>query len=48
MITPSLDDFENATDEQIIDAYLEDGLTEAIARAYLAIIRNPDSRFAID
>lgn len=40
MITPlSLDDVENATDEQIIAAYLKDGDTLETARANLAVIR---------
>jgi hypothetical protein len=40
MITPlTLDDVDNATDEQIIAAYMLDGETEEGARAYLAVIR---------
>lgn len=40
MITPlTLDDVENATDEEIIAAYLQDGETEEGAQAYLAVIR---------
>lgn len=40
MITPlSLDDVDNATDEEILEAYHDEGVTEGAARAYLAAIR---------
>lgn len=40
MITPlTLDDVENATDEEVIAAYIVDGLTEEEARANLSAIR---------
>lgn len=40
MMTPlTLDDVENATDDEIIAAYILDGETEDGARAYLAVIR---------
>ena len=40
MITPlSLDDVESATDEQIIAAYLAEGVSEEDARANLAQLR---------
>lgn len=40
VITPlSLDDVENATDGEIVAAYLRDGETEEGAHAYLAVIR---------
>jgi len=40
VITPlSLDDVEHATDEEVVAAYVADGLPEEDARAYLAVIR---------
>lgn len=49
MITPlTLENFENATDAEIIAAYVNDGETEDVARVYLAVLRNPDPRFVID
>lgn len=35
----SLDDVDQSTDEQIVAAYVADGVDEAGARGYLAIIR---------
>lgn len=49
MITPlTLEDVEHATDAEIIAAYVNDGETEDVARAYLAVLRNPDPRFVVD
>lgn len=40
MITPlTLDDVENATDEEVIAAYVVDGEDERTARCYLQVIR---------
>ncbi|MDQ0573842.1 hypothetical protein [Agromyces albus] len=46
MITPlTLDDVENASDEEIIAAYMRDGETEDRARAFLWQLRDADPRF---
>lgn len=44
MITPlSIDDVDKATDEEIIAAYLDEGVAERAARWYLAVIRGTAS-----
>lgn len=47
MILPRID-VASATDEEIIAAYLEEGVTEDTARVYLAVLRDPDPAFPID
>jgi len=45
----AIDDARAATDAEIIDADIQDGLTEQDARTYLAVIRSkPDPRLIID
>ena len=53
MIGPDIEDVENATDEEIIAAYVGMELfgpefTESDARAYLFQLRNNDPRFLTD
>jgi len=47
MILPDVD-VATATDEEIIAAYLAEGIDEDDARVYLGVIRNPDPRFIVD
>lgn len=47
MILPDID-VAQATDEEIIAAYLEEGVGETAARTYLAVLRNPDAEFPVD
>lgn len=47
MILPDID-VARATDEEIIAAYVAEGMSEDTARVYLAVIRDPDPKFPID
>lgn len=48
IIPMSMEEIDTATDEEIIAAYLEVGVGETAAHAYLAVLRNPDPRFVVD
>ena len=47
MIQPDVD-VAKATDEEIIAAYIAEGVSESTAYAYLGVLRNPDPEFPID
>ncbi len=47
MMDPGID-VDTASEEEIIAAYLAQGMSREDAEIYTAIIMNPDSRFPID
>lgn len=47
MIDPGID-VASSTDEQILDAYMRDGMTRRDAEVYLAALRNASPDFPID
>lgn len=47
MILPSID-VDTATDQEILDAYVREGMSLASAESHLRMIRNPDPEFPLD
>ena len=47
MLMPDID-VANATEEEIIAAYMAEGMSRRNAETYTAVLMNPDPRFPID
>lgn len=47
MIIPG-GDISDATSEEIIAAYMAEGMSRHSAEVYTAVLKNPDSRFPVD
>lgn len=47
MIDPGID-VASATDEEIIEAYVRDGMTRAAAESYVAALRLSSEKFPVD